>query len=46
MIDGAADFEVTNVQVFNGYVLHIGRLKYGQLSVGDSVVSSYDEVSQ
>ncbi len=46
MIDGIADFEVTNVQVFNGYVLHIGHLKYGKLSVGDSVVSSYDEVSQ
>jgi alanyl-tRNA synthetase len=46
VIDGDADFEVTNVQVFNGYVLHIGRLKYGKLSVGDSVVSSYDEVSQ
>ncbi len=40
-----ADFEVTNVQVFNGYVLHIGQLKYGQLSVGDNVISSYDEVS-
>ncbi len=46
VIDGIADFEVTNVQVFNGYVLHIGHLKYGKLSVGDSVVSSYDEVSQ
>ncbi len=44
VIDGVADFEVTNVQVFNGYVLHIGQLKYGQLSVGDNVVSSYDEV--
>jgi alanyl-tRNA synthetase len=46
VIDGVADFEVTNVQVFNGYVLHIGHLKYGKLSLGDSVVSSYDEVSQ
>jgi alanyl-tRNA synthetase len=46
VIDGVADFEVTNVQVFNGYVLHIGHLKYGQLSVGNNVVSSYDEVSQ
>ena len=46
VIDGVADFEVTNVQVFNGYVLHIGHLKYGKLTVGDSVVSSYDEVSQ
>jgi alanyl-tRNA synthetase len=44
VIDGVADFEVTNVQVFNGYVLHIGNLKYGQLSVGDDVICSYDEV--
>jgi len=46
VIDGIADFEVTNVQVFNGYVLHIGHLKYGKLSLGDTVVSSYDEVCQ
>jgi alanyl-tRNA synthetase len=46
VIDGIADFEVTNVQVFNGYILHIGHLKYGKFSIGDSVVSSYDEVSQ
>lgn len=44
VVDGIADFEVTNVQIFNGYVLHIGHLKYGKLSVDDSVVSSYDEV--
>lgn len=40
-----AEFEVENVQVFNGYVLHIGHLKYGHLMVGDTVVSSYDNVS-
>ncbi|KAF8894893.1 tRNA synthetases class II (A)-domain-containing protein [Gymnopilus junonius] len=45
VIDGSADFEVTNVQVYNGYVLHTGHLKYGHLKVGDDVVSSYDEVS-
>lgn len=45
VIDGVADFEVTNVQVYNGYVLHTGYLKYGQLKVGAEVVSSYDEVS-
>lgn len=45
VIDGSADFEVTNVQVYNGYVLHTGHLKYGSLKVGDEVVSSYDEVS-
>jgi alanyl-tRNA synthetase len=44
VIDGVADFEVTNVQVYNGYVVHTGRLKYGQLQVGNSIVSSYDEV--
>lgn len=45
VVDGVADFEVTNVQVYNGYVLHTGHLKYGELKVGDQVVSSYDEVS-
>lgn len=45
VIDGAADFEVTNVQVYNGWVLHTGHLKYGLLEVGNEVVSSYDEVS-
>ena len=44
VIDGEAEFEVTDVQVFNGYVLHIGQMKYGNLKVGDQVVSSYDEV--
>jgi alanyl-tRNA synthetase len=44
VIDGVTDFEVEDVQVFSGYVLHIGRLKYGELKVGDEVVSSYDEV--
>jgi alanyl-tRNA synthetase len=45
VIDGVADFEVTNVQVYNGYVLHTGRLKYGTLEAGNEVISSYDEVS-
>ena len=50
VVDGKADtdvteFEVSNVQVFNGFVLHIGRLKSGALEVGHKVVSSYDEVS-
>ena len=44
VIDGAAEFAVSDVQVYNGYVLHIGQLKYGLLTVGDGVVSSYDEV--
>jgi alanyl-tRNA synthetase len=44
VIDGAADFQVTNVQVYNGYVLHTGHLKYGQLDVGNEVLACYDEV--
>ena len=44
VIDGSAEFEVENVQVYNGYVLHTGRLKYGQLTVNDNVVTQYDEV--
>ncbi|KIK68832.1 hypothetical protein GYMLUDRAFT_152556 [Collybiopsis luxurians FD-317 M1] len=44
VIDGETDFEVTNVQVYNGYVLHTGFLKYGQLQVGSQVVASYDEL--
>lgn len=44
VIDDACDFEVTNVQAYSGYVLHTGHLKYGQLNVGDDVISSYDEL--
>ncbi|KDR75441.1 hypothetical protein GALMADRAFT_249500 [Galerina marginata CBS 339.88] len=44
VIDGVADFEVVNVQVYNGYVLHTGHLKYGTLNLEDEVVSSYDEL--
>ena len=43
-IDGVADFAVEDVQVFGGYVLHIGYLKYGALSLNDVVVCSYDEL--
>lgn len=45
VIDGKSDFVVDNVQVFNGYVLHIGHLIEGELKVGDQVVSGYDEVT-
>ena len=44
-IDGVAEFAVENVQVFNGYILHIGKLKYGDLKVGDEIQAAYDEVS-
>ncbi|KAG6905576.1 hypothetical protein DXG01_001872 [Tephrocybe rancida] len=44
VIDGVADFDVSNVQVYNGYVFHTGDLKYGRIDVGDEVIASYDEL--
>ena len=44
IIDGVAELEVTNVQVYAGYVLHTGFMKYGSLSVGDEVICEYDEL--
>ncbi|KZT19894.1 hypothetical protein NEOLEDRAFT_1123481 [Neolentinus lepideus HHB14362 ss-1] len=44
VIDGAADFEVEDVQVFNGYVLHAGHLKYGSIGTGAEVICQYDEL--
>lgn len=45
MIDEVAEFEVEDVQVYNGYVLHVGHLKYGELKVGSMVDAEYDEVA-
>ena len=44
IIDGVAELEVDNVQVYAGYVLHTGSMKYGTLSVGDEVICEYDEL--
>lgn len=44
VIDGQATFKVEDVQVFNGYVLHIGQITEGSLTIGDKVVSAYDEL--
>lgn len=43
-IDGQVEMAVEAVQSFGGYVLHIGYLKYGHLSVDDVVVAAYDEL--
>ncbi len=43
VIDGKAEFVVEDAQVFSGYVLHIGHLKNGELSINDEVTVSYDE---
>ncbi|GJJ06642.1 hypothetical protein Clacol_000836 [Clathrus columnatus] len=44
MIDEKAEFVVEDVQVFSGYVLHIGHLKYGELSIDSDVEAEYDEL--
>ncbi|KAJ5675879.1 hypothetical protein N7462_008776 [Penicillium macrosclerotiorum] len=44
VIDGQAELEVGDVQVYAGYVLHTGFMKYGSFSVGDSVICEYDEL--
>lgn len=44
VIDDVAEFEVENVQLYNGYVLHTGTLEEGKLSVGDKIINSYDEL--
>ncbi|KAI8390200.1 alanyl-tRNA synthetase [Blakeslea trispora] len=43
-LDGSTEFAVHDTQVYGGYVLHVGHLKYGQLSVEDEVELSYDDV--
>lgn len=44
LIDGVAEVDVQNVQVYAGYVLHTGYMKYGSLSVGDEVICEYEEL--
>lgn len=43
-IDDVAEFKVTDVQAYSGYVVHNGYLVYGQLSAGDEVICEYDEL--
>jgi len=43
-IDGKAEFKVTDVQISNGYVLHIGQMQEGEIKLNDEVVCTYDEV--
>lgn len=44
IIDGVAELDVQNVQVYAGYVLHTGSMKYGTLSAGDKVLCEYEEL--
>ncbi|KAL0073285.1 alanyl-tRNA synthetase [Phycomyces blakesleeanus] len=42
-LDGETEFVVEDCQVYGGYVLHVGHLKYGKLSLDTEVEVSYDE---
>jgi alanyl-tRNA synthetase len=42
--DGKTAFVVVDVQVYAGYVLHTGYLKYGSLSLDSEVECVYDEL--
>lgn len=44
VIDDAAEFNVDNVQLYNGFVFHTGSLVEGKLSIGDKTIASYDEL--
>ncbi|KAJ9648605.1 Alanine--tRNA ligase [Coniosporium tulheliwenetii] len=44
LIDGVAEVDVQNVQLYAGYVLHTGFMSYGAFSVGDEVICEYDEL--
>ncbi|GAB7363537.1 hypothetical protein MBLNU230_g3805t1 [Neophaeotheca triangularis] len=44
LIDGEAEVDVTNVQVYAGYVMHTGYMNYGSLKTGDGVLCEYDEL--
>ena len=44
LIDGQAELDVQNVQVYGGYVLHTGFMKYGAFSLQDKVICEYDEL--
>jgi alanyl-tRNA synthetase len=44
LVDGEAEIGIENVQVYAGYVLHTGYLKYGELNVGSEVIAEYDEL--
>lgn len=44
LIDGRAELDVIDVQLYAGYVLHTGVMKYGSFNVGETVICEYDEL--
>ena len=44
VIDGEAEIDVQNVQVYAGYVMHTGYMNYGNFKLGDEVLCDFDEL--
>ena len=44
VIDGKSEFQVENVQVYAGYVLHTGFIEEGSFKTSDAVIAGYDEL--
>lgn len=44
LIDDVAEIDVENVQVYAGYILHTGYMKYGAFTVDDEVTCEYDDL--
>ena len=44
VIDGSAEFAVTNVQLYGSYILHTGTMVEGTLKLNDNVIATYDEL--
>ncbi|CAH7682903.1 tRNA synthetases class II (A)-domain-containing protein [Phakopsora pachyrhizi] len=43
-IEKNSKFDVEDVQVYKGYVLHVGAFTEGRLTIGDLVFAAYDEL--
>ncbi|TKA82875.1 Alanine--tRNA ligase [Friedmanniomyces simplex] len=43
LIDDGPELDVQNVQVYAGYVMHTGHMKYGAFKIGDEVLCQYSE---
>ena len=43
--NGTFEIAVENTQMYAGYVLHVGYLKYGSVTLNDSVEAVYDQVT-
>ncbi|SMR52745.1 unnamed protein product [Zymoseptoria tritici ST99CH_1E4] len=44
LIDGEAEIDVQNVQLYAGYVMHTGYMNYGSLKINDEILCEYDEL--